>query len=97
MGMDVVMAGQRVLAHGLGWRSVVDHTAVAEHHRAVDQRLQRAELMEDEEDRGAGGDLLAEGPREDLLAGEVDPAIGWSMISSSGSPARARAISTRWC
>ena len=66
------MAGQCVLAHGLGRRAVVDHAAVPQHHRAVDQRLQRAQLVQDEQDRRAAADLFAQCGGEHLLAGQVD-------------------------
>ena len=98
VGVYVVVAGQRVLADGLGGRPVVHDAAVAQDDRAVDQRLQR---------RRARAGRAAPWPRRrparaastasiSWLARST-PAIGSSMISSSGSAASARAISTRWC
>lgn len=55
MGVYVVVAGQRVLAHGLGGRAVVHDAAVTQDDRPVDQRLQGAQLVQDEQHRRPAG------------------------------------------
>ena len=75
-----------------------DDAAVREHHRAVDQRGQRAELVGDEHDVAprSFSTARASGAAPPGWAGRR-PRSGSSRKNASGSPASARAISTRCC
>ena len=96
--MVVVPVGQVGVGERVDRRAVVRDPAVAHHHRPVDQRTERAELVGDQHDRGAAGDA-GSAARRRRPAGSPGrrPAVGSSRTSRSGTPASARAMSTRCC
>ena len=53
----------------------VDHPALAEHHRAIEQRRQSADLVQDHQHRDPASDQLAEDVGQHLLVLEVDPGV----------------------
>ena len=100
-GRDAAGGGRRARVRaprGRQRRAVVGHPAVAHHDGAVHQRRQRAELVGDEHDRRAA--VARARPSASASAcwlGRSTPAVGSSRKNRSGSPASARAMSTRCC
>lgn len=76
---------------------VVDDAAVRQLDRPGDERLHRAQLVRHQDDRAARPGERAERPGERLLAARVDARGRLVRTNASGSPASARAISTRCC
>jgi hypothetical protein len=68
-GLPVPGVGLAVLDRG----AVVLHRAGPQHHRAVDERGQRAEFVQYQQDGGAVRGQLGQGVREGLLAHQVHP------------------------
>ena len=90
--------GLGVVAGRLGHRAVVRDPSVVDDDGPVDQRLQRAELVRDQQHRAAvGRRSRRSAPANASWLAASTPAVGSSRTSRSGSPARARAISVRCC